>query len=209
MSQKALTEKEIEALRHLRNSLLHEGESPSVRELAEKLGYRSPRSAFLILNNLVEKGWLAKRKNGSLQLLQDLPENRSHARTVEVPLVGAVPCGSPVLAEENIEAYIPVSESLARPGSNYFLLRAKGDSMNQAGISDGDFLLVRQQPDAKNGDRVVALINDEATVKEFNRGEEAVVLKPKSRNKIHKPIILTEDFIIQGVVVSVLPSKLV
>jgi len=206
MDQNALTEKETEALRHLRNALVHGGYSPTVRELAEKLKYRSPRSAFLILNSLVEKGWLGKRRNGDLQLLRDLSESRSHARTVEVPLIGAVPCGTPMLAEENIEAYIPVSENLARPGGKYFLLKAQGDSMDQAGIKDGDLLLVRQQPDANSGDRVVALINDEATVKEFNRGDEAIVLKPKSENKIHKPIILTDDFIIQGVVVSVLPS---
>lgn len=206
MENPDLTEKEIEALRHLRNALVHEGHSPSVRELSAKLGYASPRSAFLILNSLIEKGWLYRRASGSLQLRQDLPEKRSNARTVDVPLLGAVPCGAPMFAEENIEARIPVSVSLARPGGKYFLLRAHGDSMDEAGIHDGDLLLVRQQPHAENGNRVVALINDDATVKEFHRERGVVVLKPRSRNKKHKPIVLNEDFIIQGVVVSVLPS---
>jgi repressor LexA len=206
MGKADLKEKEVEALRHLRNALVHEGYSPSVRELSEKLGYRSPRSAFLILNNLIEKGWVERRSNGSLQLLQDLPEDRSHARTIDVPLVGSVPCGVPMLAEENIEAWIPVSVNLARPGGKYYLLRAHGDSMDKAGIRDGDLLLVRQQPQADNGNKIVALINDEATVKEFHREKNVVVLKPRSKNRRHKPIVLTEDFLIQGVVVSTLPS---
>jgi len=203
-----LTEKETEVLRHVRNALVHDNHSPSIRQLCEKLGYRSPRSAFLIINRLIEKHWLNRRADGSLQVLRDLQTNAAHARTVEVPLVGTVPCGGPMLAEENIEAHIPVSETLARPGGKYFLLRADGNSMDRAGINDGDLLLVRQQPTAGEGDKVVALINDEATVKEFHRGVNAVVLKPNSSDKKHKPIILTDDFLIQGVVVSVLPSTI-
>jgi repressor LexA len=129
-----------------------------------------------------------------------------NARTIEIPLVGSVACGAPLLAEENIEAHIPISTALAKPGGRYFILRAMGDSMNAAGIEDGSLVLVRQQPHAKNGDRVVALIDDEATVKEFRREKNLVVLQPKSRNRAHKPIVLTDDFIIQGVVVASIPN---
>lgn len=101
----------------------------------------------------------------------------------------------------------PVSTSLANPGHKYFFLRAVGDSMDAAGIQDGDLMLVRQQPQAENGEKVVALINDEATVKEFHREREAVVLKPRSNNKKHRPIIVTDNFIIQGVVTSVVPAR--
>jgi repressor LexA len=202
-----LTERELEAMRHLRNAIVHDGYSPSVRDLARVLGYKSPRTAFLVLAALIEKGWLKRRPDGSLQMRKDLAEADDHARTVEVPLVGSVACGTPVLAEENIEAYIPVSRSLAKPGSKYFLLRAKGDSMNEAGIDDGDLLLVRQQNHAENGEKVVALIDDEGTVKELQRGKDVVVLKPRSRNKKHRPIVVSENFIIQGVVMSVLPSN--
>src|SRR5207248_187638 len=132
-------------------------------------------------NSLIKKGWVNRRSDGNLQLKRDLTEGRAHTRTVDVPLVGSVPCGAPVLAEENIEAFIPVSENLARPGGKYFLLRAQGDSMNQVGIDDGNILLVRQQQSAHNGDRVVALINDDATVKEFHREKDIVVLKPRSK----------------------------
>jgi len=208
MKKKRLTEKELKALRYLRKTIVHDGRSPSVRELAQELGYNSPRSAFLLLHRLIEQGWLKRKQDGELQLRKDLPEASDHARTVEIPLIGNVACGAPLLAEQNVEAYIPVSTNLARPGGQYFLLRAAGDSMNKAGINDGDLVLVRQQPTANNGERVVALIDDEATIKELRREKNVVVLRPRSTKKEHKPIVLTDDFIIQGVVTSVLPGNL-
>jgi len=129
-----------------------------------------------------------------------------NTQTVDVPVVGKISCGAPVLAEENIEDTIPVSTKLAYPPYKYYLLKAKGDSMNLAGINDGDLVLVRQQNTARIGDKVVALIDGEATIKEFSISNDAVVLKPRSSNKEHKPIILTRDFMIQGVVVSTIPG---
>jgi repressor LexA len=196
-----LKDKDREALRHIRNWLVHRGKSPSVRDLQKLLKYNSPRSAALILDRLIEAGIVKRRPDGSLQLLKDPADQATNPQTVDVPLVGSVACGIPIFAEENIEAMIPVSKNLAHPGSRYFLLRAVGDSMNSAGIEDGDLVLVRQQPTAENGDLVVALIDDNATVKEFHRGDDAVILKPRSRNKKHQPIILTEDFQVQGVVI--------
>ncbi len=122
--------------------------------------------------------------------------------------MGTVPCGLPLLAEENTEAWIPVSQRLAKPGAQYFLLHAVGDSMDQRGIHEGDLLLVRQQPVAENGDRIVALLGEEATVKEFRREGGKIVLMPRSSNPVHKPIILDSDFMIQGVVVDTLPNPL-
>jgi SOS regulatory protein LexA len=127
-------------------------------------------------------------------------------RTVDVPVVGKIACGAPVLAEENIEQVLPVSTSLAAGSYNYFILKAKGDSMNLAGINDGDYVLIRQQTFARPGDIVVALINEEATLKEYVPQGNVVVLKPHSSNTEHKPIILSRDLIIQGVVVTALPK---
>ncbi len=173
------------------------------------LGYKSPRSAALIIDELVQKKILAKRSDGTLQLIvKQFENNRTHARTVNIPLVGTVACGAPILANENIEGLISVSIDLARPSFRYFLLRAQGDSMNNAGINDGDILLVRQQNYAENGDRVVALIDDEATVKIFEKTDSAIILRPKSTNTKHKPIILTRDFRVQGIVKAVLPSDI-
>ncbi len=202
MQLDAITNKELEAVREIRNSLMRIGRIPSMRELMSSLGYKSPRSASLIIDKLIDKGVLRRKENGNLQFIRNIEEDTTRAQTVDVPLVGVVACGTPVLAEENIQAKIPVSIKLARPPHRYFLLKAKGDSMNQKGINDGDLLLIRQQTAAKNGDIVVALIDDEATVKEFHAAGETVVLKPRSGNKQHQSIVLTKDFQVQGVVVT-------
>jgi repressor LexA len=206
MDNVKLRSKHTEALKYIRNQLMHHGRAPSVRDLMIALGYKSPRSASLIINDLIEKGFLKRRSNGTMQFVKDLEPDFSHARTVKVPLVGTVACGSPIFAEENIDGMIPVSVDIARPGSKYFFLRALGDSMNEAGINEGDLVLVRQQPVAEDGDIVVALIDDEATVKELRRTKDALILKPKSSNKKHQPIILTDNFQIQGVVVTAVPN---
>lgn len=202
-----LKPKESEALKRIRNYFVHLGRLPSVRELTTALGYKSPRSGALIIDSLIKKGFLKKRPDGEIQLLRDINFNyQNHERTVNIPIVGRIACGLPLLAEENVEAMIPVSTKLAHPGSRYFLLRAVGDSMNEAGINDGDFVLVRQQQTANDGDIVVALIDDEATIKEFHRKKDVVILKPRSSNKTHQPIILTSNFMIQGVVVTTISN---
>jgi len=206
MIKQQLKPKQTEALKCIRNSLMHHSRVPSVRELMVSLGYKSPRSASLIIDDLISKGFLKKKLDGTLQLIHDSGENFINARTVNVPLVGTIACGLPIFAEENIEGMIPVSIDIARPGSKYFFLRAAGDSMNEAGINDGDFVLVRQQPIAEDGDIIAALIDDEATIKEYRRTKDTVVLKPRSSNKDHQPIILTSNFQIQGVVVTAIPN---
>jgi len=205
-SNNSFTKKELEAIRHIRNWIMHKGCTPSVRKLRDTLGYKSPRSAQDILEKLQEKGVIRKFKNGGYQLVKDPDFGLMHAKTTNVPIVGAVACGVPMLAEENIEGYIPISTTLARPGSRYYLLHAQGDSMDQAKINNGDLVLIKQQPTANEGDNVVALIDGEATIKEFHRHQNMIVLKPKSSNKKHKPIILTDDFQVQGVIVATIPN---
>lgn len=205
MSSKKMSQREIQALKAIRNLIVHKGSPPSVREIMSALDYKSPHSAMLIINNLIEANFLFRDKNNKLRFSKESEELNTHARTVNVPLVGVAPCGSPLLAEENIEMTIPVSVNLAKPPHRYFFLRTIGDSMNQKGIKEGDLVLVRQQDAADNGDTVVALIDDEATIKEYHRTKEAVVLKPCSTNKKNMPIVLTENFLIQGVVVATIP----
>ncbi len=205
MPMEILSNKATEAIKHIRQFIMDHGRMPSTRELMKQMGYKSTLSSVLLLNELALKGFLEKKVDGTYKFLKDLVEGDS-ARTVLVPLVGFANCGAPMLAEENVEAMIPVSTSLAKPGSKYFLLRAKGDSMDKAGIQSGDLLLVRQQPAAENGEIIVALIDDEATVKEFLRKGNIVQLLPRSYNEKHQPIILSEDFRIQGVVVNTIPA---
>lgn len=204
MGEENLNIKAREALRHIRNWLMHYGKFPSVRDLMSVMDYKSPRSAMLLLKDLEENGFLERKEDGNFRLIKDL-EIGIIARTVSIPLVGSASCGSPLLAEENIEGMFQVSTTLAKPGSKYFLLRAMGDSMNAAGINNGDLVLIKQQPIADNGQKIVALIDDEATVKEYHRNGNIVTLMPKSNNPIHKPIILTEDFQIQGIVINTIP----
>lgn len=198
-----LNNKELEAIKLIRNTIVHRGYFPGMRELSQLLGYKSPRSAWVITEGLVEKGVLTKKENGRFALAELEMGEGTTGQTINVPLLGTVACGTPILAEENITAMIPVSVQIAKPNNHYFFLRAKGDSMNEAGIDDGDMVLIKQQNTANNGEMVVALIDEEATIKEFNRQDDCIVLKPKSTNKDHQPIILTRDFQVQGVVVQV------
>ena len=200
------TPKQLEAVRCIRNSMVRQGRTPSVRELMSALDYKSPRSAQDILEQLEEKGVIMKLRSGHYQLLVDPVLTGAHAQTVDVPVLGSVACGKPILAEENIEGYIPVSTAIAKPGARHFFLHAYGDSMNQAGIQEGDIVLVRQQSTANEGERVVALIDNEAMIKEYRRSNGVVVLMPRSSNPKHKPIIVTDDFQVQGVVAAVISN---
>lgn len=195
-----LSKREQDALRYIQGQVIR-GQSPSVRDVQEALAYRSPRSAAEIIDRLIAAGFLARR-NGRLQVRRTPEGARDHARTIDVPLVGTVACGAPLLAEENVEATISVSVSLAIPPHSYFLLRASGDSMNLAGILDGDLVLVRQQLIAEPGDRVVALIDGDATIKEFRPAGDVIALQPRSTNPKHKPIVLNTDFQVQGIVIA-------
>jgi repressor LexA len=207
MKNERLSINDARALKQIRNSLMHTGIAPSIRDIMKALGYKSPHSAMLLVNHLMERGYLKRRKTDArLQLIEDPEADRSHARTVGIPVVGSAPCGQPMLAEENIETTVPVSVALAKPPHRYFLLRTTGDSMNEKGIQSGNFVLVRQQPDAENGQVVVALIDGEATIKELHKSEGAIVLIPRSSNPKHRPIVLHENFQIQGIVVNVLPN---
>ncbi len=197
----------------IRNRKLQGLDSPTLKEINEILGKTSPRSAVLSLLRLEKSGLIKRLPGNEIQLSNEVNSVSTSIDTVLVPLVGEVAAGMPILAEENIQATIQVSTAFARPGSRYFLLRIVGDSMNLAEvnrttISDRSIVLVRQQSFANDGDIVVALINDEATVKIFNPIKGAIILRPKSSNSIHKPIILTENCLIQGIVIAVLPNDI-
>lgn len=177
---------------------------PSTRELQQLGGFRSPRSVGQYLEALESAGYIQRLPGArNLRLLRqssDLLPDRSE--TTSIPVVGQVAAGLPLLAEENILEVRPVSRKLLRGSGLHFLLEVVGDSMNAAGIADGDLVLVRQQVTAEPGMKVVALIDDEATVKVFRPAGDVVVLEPRSTNPKHKPIIVEREFRIQGVVVA-------
>ncbi len=203
---KITNEKDKKAFAFICNRIINYDKAPSLREINEVTGGKSPRSASLIIDRLIKAGLIVKK--GRTIILANTQKSIQSINTINIPLIGTISCGAPIFAEENIETHIPVTTSLAKKGSVYFLLRATGDSMNLAGINNGDLLLIKQQQTAENGDKVVALINDEATIKIFEKTKDAVILRPRSTNKIHKPIILTNNCMIQGVVIAVLPPDI-
>jgi repressor LexA len=204
MKNIALTIKENDAIRSLRSFLSLNGRMPSVRELMRYMGYKFPRSVSVLFAQLIKKGILKRKSDGKVIFVSGDDKLEINAQTTAVPLLGSVPCGTPNFAEENIEAFYPVSIKLARPPYKYFLLRARGDSMDQKDIKDKDTVLVRQQRTAIEGDAVVALVDGESTIKEFHKTAGAIILKPRSNNELHKAIILTKDFQVQGVVITVI-----
>jgi repressor LexA len=201
-----LTAREIKGLAFIRDSVLYRGKAPTLQAISDHVGYSSKRASSLLVDRLIAKGLLARTAIGGLRLLGEAVPATAGNRTVDVPLVGCCPCGTPLLSEENIEATISVSQRLVKPGGIYFLLRAVGNSMDEAGIEDGELVLVRQTPEANDGDRIVALVNDEATIKELKIGKKGVALVPRSSDPSHRPIILDNEFTIQGVVVDAFPN---
>jgi repressor LexA len=203
----ALTGKRQEILEFIAESLREQGYPPSVREIGEAVGLASSSTVHAHLAVLQRDGYLRRdpTKPRAIEVRYD-PSSKaavavSPARNV--PLIGDVAAGSGVIASENVEELLPLPEDFTGTGS-LFMLRVRGDSMVDSGIFDGDFVVVRQQPDAENGEVVVAGIGDEeATVKTFSRRRGKVVLTPS--NASMSPIELDpNDVRIFGRVVTVL-----
>ncbi|HLM36778.1 MAG TPA: transcriptional repressor LexA [Gaiellaceae bacterium] len=182
-----LTGRQQEIWKFLTDYVDEHGYPPTVREIGEAVGLASPSTVHAHLANL-ERAGLIKRdptKPRALELRRDPKPETARAEDVHrLPLLGEIAAGGPLLAEQNVEDYLAVPEPLARGGEE-FLLRVKGDSMVNAGILEGDLVVVRRQQDARNGDIVVALAGadetaDEATVKRFFREDGRIRLQPEN-----------------------------
>ena len=183
-----LTERQRQIFDFLTSYVDQHGYPPTVREIGEAVGLASPSTVHAHLANL-ERAGLIKRDPTKPRALELVERQRAQAAEADdvhrLPLVGEIAAGGPLLAEQNIEDHLAVPESLARGDGEEFLLRVKGDSMIQAGILDGDIVVVRRQDDARNGEIVVALAGqdetaDEATVKRFYREAGRVRLQPEN-----------------------------
>jgi repressor LexA len=207
MGRKPLLTKE-KVLVALQRWTARNGGQPSVEELRCELGVASTRTVFRYLQMLEDDGAIKRRPGApGVKLLKPRAEG---AHTRAVPVVGRVPAGALMLAEENIEGWIHLPKALARPASDkFFLLRVRGTSMNRAKvggntIEDGDLILVRQQPVARNGDIIVGMVDGEATVKTLVKAPGYVILKPESKDNSHSPIVVDRDFRVAGKVTHVL-----
>ena len=184
-----LTERQALILQYIRKVTKVRNYPPSVREIGEAVGLSSSSTVHNHLNQLERRG-LIKRdpsKSRTVQLVQDAEVDQQRRNAVSVPVVGNVAAGAPILAEQNIEEHVLLSSELAQEG--FFLLRVRGESMINAGILDGDLVLVRPQQEAPTGAIVVALVDGDATVKRFERGNGHVRLV--AENPAYEPIVTT------------------
>jgi repressor LexA len=192
-----LTERQTKILDYIRYVTKVRNYPPSVREIGEAVGLSSSSTVHNHLNQLERRG-LIKRdpsKSRTVQLVADQEKDQQRRNAVSVPIVGNVAAGVPILAEQNIEDYVLLSPEIAKDG--YFLLRVRGDSMINAGIFDGDMVLVRPQHEAPNGSIVVALVDGDATVKRFERANGHVKLI--AENPAYEPIV-TNSVSLVGIV---------
>ena len=195
---KGLTARQGQVLEFVRGFIRTNGYPPTVREICTELDLSSPSTVHAHLANLERQGLLRRdpTKPRALELIKELRPPRP------LPLVGRVAAGQPLLAEENIEELIDVPGFL-RKGDDDFVLTVRGDSMTDAGIFDGDYVVVHNQDQAESGEIVVALVGDEATTKRFYREGSHVRLQPE--NELYEPIVLDEgDVQVIGTVVGVL-----
>jgi repressor LexA len=165
------------------------GYAPSIQEIGSRFRIASTNGVFRHLKALEKKGYIRRVGKRALEILS--AQGRSVLLDVrEVPVLGRVPAGKPLLAEENIEGFLPVARELA-PGKEVFALRLKGDSMIDDGILDRDHVIIRRQETAENGDVVCALIDGEATLKRFYKKGKAITLRPANKN--YSPTVVSQE----------------
>jgi repressor LexA len=200
-----LTDRQRQVLEHIRETVAIRGYPPSVREIGEAVGLNSPSTVHSHLNSLVEAGAIRRdpSKPRAIMVVDDqLPLPAEDRRTRDIPLLGRIAAGSPILAIEHVDEVIPLPVELVGDGP-VFLLEVKGDSMIDAGIHAGDLVAVHKQDEARDGQIVAALINgEEATVKRLRRRDGQVILE--SENPAYPPMVFDEGVELIGRVITVL-----
>ena len=190
MSYGKITPKQQEILDYIKSRILNKGYPPAVREICEAVHLKSTSSVHSHLESLEKNGYIKRdpTKPRAIEIVDD-SFNLSRREIINIPVIGTVTAGQPILATENIEGYFPLlSEDIPRGES--FMLKVKGESMIIVGIYDGDQIIVRRQPTAENGDIVVALIDDSATVKTYYKEDGHFRLQPE--NDTMDPIIVPD-----------------
>ena len=192
-----ITPKQQEILDYIKNEILNRGFPPAVREICEAVNLKSTSSVHSHLEALEKNGYIRRdaTKPRAIEIIDD-NFNLVRREVVNVPIIGTVAAGQPLLAVENIEGYFPIPAEFM-PNSQSFLLKVKGESMINAGIFDGDKVIVKKQNVAENGDIVVAMIEDSATVKRFYKKNDKIILHPENETMCD---IVLDDVTILGVV---------
>ena len=190
MAYGKISDKQREILEFIKSEILHRGYPPAVRDICEAVHLKSTSSVHSHLETLEKNGYIRRdpTKPRAIEIMDDT-FNLLRREVVNVPVLGRVAAGEPLFAQENIESYFPIPAEYM-PNQEAFILQVKGDSMVNAGILDGDHIMVKSQPTADNGDVVVALIDDSATVKTFYREDDHIRLQPE--NDTMEPIIVDD-----------------
>lgn len=190
MEQDKITAKQQEILEYIKETILKKGYPPAVREICEAVNLKSTSSVHSHLETLERNGYIRRdpTKPRTIEIIDDC-FNLARREVVNVPLLGTVAAGMPLLAQENIENYFPIPTEML-PDKEVFMLRVKGDSMIEAGIFNGDLIFVEKTVTAENGEIVVALLDDSATVKRFYKENGHYRLQPE--NASMEPIIVDE-----------------
>ena len=198
MSQGKITDKKREILEYIKEMILKKGYPPAVREICEAVHLKSTSSVHSHLESLEKNGYIRRdpTKPRTIEILDD-DFALTRRELVNVPVIGTVAAGVPILAEQNIEDYLPIPAEIL-PNKEVFMLKVKGNSMIEAGIYNGDKVIVAKQPNAENGDKVVALVDDSATVKTFYKENGHFRLQPE--NSSMDPIILDQVEILGKVI---------
>lgn len=196
-----LTQKQEEILKYIKACIMDKGYPPSVREICKAVNLRSTSSVHSHLEALLAKGYIKKdpTKPRTIEVVDD-SFNIKRREMVNIPILGDVAAGSPILAQENISSYFPMPIDML-PNNEVFMLRVKGDSMINRGILDGDEIIVSKQSSADNGDIVVALLDDSATVKTFYKEKGYIRLQPEND---HMESIIVDDISIIGKVIGLM-----
>ena len=198
MSYGKITDKQREILEYIKKTILKKGYPPAVREICEAVRLKSTSSVHSHLEQLEKNGYIRRdpTKPRTIEIIDDT-FNLARREVVNVPLLGTVAAGAPILAQENIENYFPIPVEML-PNKEIFMLKVKGDSMIDAGIYNGDRVIVAKADTARNGEIVVALVDDSATVKTFYKEKGRFRLQPQ--NASMDPIILDEVQILGKVI---------
>ena len=198
MAQGKITDKQREILEYIKETILKKGYPPAVREICEAVRLKSTSSVHSHLEQLEKNGYIRRdpTKPRTIEIIDDT-FNLARREVVNVPLLGTVAAGAPILAQENIENYFPIPV-VTLPNKEIFMLKVKGDSMIDAGIYNGDRVIVAKADTARNGEIVVALVDDSATVKTFYKEKGRFRLQPQ--NASMDPIILDEVQILGKVI---------
>lgn len=191
MSKGKMSAKQEEILEYIKSQILKRGFPPSVREICDAVNLKSTSSVHSHLETLEKNGFI-RRDPTKPRAIEICDESFQMVRTemTSIPVIGNVAAGQPILAEENIESYFPIPAEMIPSGDPCFILKVRGESMINAGILDGDRVFVQSRQEANNGEMVVALIDDSATVKRFYRENGHIRLQPE--NDSMEPIIVDD-----------------